>query len=90
MNQNDANRSKLQALVDLFNLSLADIAKTVGCSRPLVSRVLHGDLDGQNLWGKLERCLPEMISKRGQAFFEVEAVSVEKVLDVVERLKKVA
>ena len=90
MTNNKANRARLMALVEIFDLSLSDIAKVAGVSRPLVSQVLHGKLDGAGLWGKLERCLPEIIAKRGRHYFAVEAVTVEKVQEIVERLKIVA
>ena len=39
---------------------------------------------------KLEKKLPELIAKRQKAYFEVEAVPMNKVQEVVEQLKKVA
>ena len=80
------NRNRLAILVSVFDLSLEDISRVIGLSRSLLSRVLHGH-DGINpepVYARLEKCLPEIIAKRGRAFFQVEAMPVE----AVEELRK--
>ena len=88
--KNESNRVRLQALIELFDLNITEIAKIAGVSRPQVSRVLHVDMAGDRLWSKLERKLPELIAKRRQPFFQLEAVGIEKVIEIIEQLKQVA
>ena len=76
-----ANRDRFQILVSAFELTLGDISKVVGLSRPLLSRAIHGH-DGINhdaVYARLEKHLPEIIAKRGKAYFQVAAVPLEKV-----------
>jgi len=79
-----ANQKRFQVLVDVYDLSLEDVAKVVGLSRSLLSRTLHGHegINHQAVYNRLEKHLPEIIGKRGKAFFQVEAVGVEKVEDL--------
>ena len=78
MNQ---NRERLKALVTLFDLSLGDIARTAGVSRPLISRLLSGDdgVTGTAAFARLEKRLGELIEKRRRAFFYVASVEVSTV-----------
>ena len=80
------NQKRLQVLVDVFDLSLEEVSKVVGVSRSLLSRVLHGHegINHEVVYGKLEKKLPEIIAKRGKAFFQVEATPADK----VEELRK--
>jgi transcriptional regulator with XRE-family HTH domain len=55
MSRNDANIIRLKALVELLDLSLTDIARIAGCSRPLISRILNKGIDGDSIWAALER-----------------------------------
>jgi hypothetical protein len=90
MSRNDGNIVRLRALIELLDLSVTDISKIAGVSRPLISRILNEGIDGDGVWAELEKRLPELIIKRRKAFFEVEAVEIEQVEAVVEQLKKVA
>jgi DNA transposition AAA+ family ATPase len=90
MNRNESNIVRLKGLIELLDLSIADIARIAGVSRPLISRILNEHLDGNGVWAELEKKLPELIAKKRKAFFEVETVSVKQVQAVVEALKKVA
>ena len=76
-----ANQKRLQILVDVFDLSLEEVSKVVGVSRSLLSRVLHGHegINHQAVYNRLEKHLPEIIGKRGKAFFQVEAVELERI-----------
>jgi len=80
------NRTRLAIIINVFELSLEDVSKVIGLSRSLVSRVLHGHngINHEPVYAKLEKHLPEIIARRGKAFFQVEAVEVER----VEELKK--
>lgn len=90
MSRNDANRVRLKALIDLLALTVTDVAQVAGCSRPLMSRILNEGLDGSGVWAELEKNLPDLIARRRVSYFEVETVEVEKVVAVVEELKRVA
>lgn len=73
MSPTDAgNRMRLRALVDLFDLSLADVARVAGVSRPLVSRAIHGDpaVNPDIIYRKLEGRLGDLIERRRRAFFQ--------------------
>jgi len=82
----EQNRNRLAILINVFELSLEDISKVIGLSRPLISRVLHGHsgINHEVVYARLEKHLPEIIARRGKAFFQVEAVEVER----VEELRK--
>jgi len=72
----NANRDRLQLLVSLFDLSVADVAKETGLSRPLVSRYLNGDdrINPRTLIARMEANLPKIIERRRRAYFQVDAV----------------
>ena len=82
----EQNRNRLSILVSVFDLSLEEVSKVIGLSRPLLSRVLHGHsgINPEQVYARLEKHLPEIIAKRGKAFFQVEAVDV----GLVEALRK--
>jgi len=90
MDKNEANIMRLKALIELMNLSISSVAKVAGCSRPMLSRILNEGLNGDLVWAELENKLHFVIQKRRRAYFEVEAISVEQVQEIVEALKKVA
>ena len=82
----EANRNRLAILVSVFDLSLEEVSKIIGLSRSMLSRTLHGHsgINPEQVYARLEKHLPEIIAKRGKAFFQVEAVGV----GLVEELKK--
>lgn len=82
----EQNRNRLAILVSVFDLELEEVSKIIGLSRSLLSRVLHGHsgINHEVVYARLEKHLPEIIAKRGKAFFQVEAVAVEQ----VEELRK--
>ena len=77
----EANRNRLSILVSVFELELAEVSKVIGLSRSMLSRTLHGHsgINSEQVYAKLEKYLPEIIAKRGKAFFDVAAVPVEQV-----------
>jgi len=77
----EQNRNRLAILVSVFDLSLEEVSKVIGLSRSLLSRVLHGHagINHDVVYARLEKHLPEIIARRGKAFFQVEAVPVEQV-----------
>jgi transcriptional regulator with XRE-family HTH domain len=82
----EQNRNRLSILVSVFDLSLEEVSKVIGLSRSMLSRTLHGHsgINPEQVYARLEKHLPEIIAKRGKAFFQVEAVEVER----VEELRK--
>jgi AraC-like DNA-binding protein len=74
----DRNRRRLEALIVLFGISHADIARVAGVSRPLVSRVLRGDrgVNPATLYSRLEPRLQELVARRTTSYFELPAVDV--------------
>jgi hypothetical protein len=83
-----SNRAKLRALIDLYHLSHSDISKVAGVSRCMITRILNEGISGNGVWARLEANLPELISKRQVAFFEVPAVDPKTVKDAVETINK--
>lgn len=77
----EQNRNRLAILVSVFDLSLEDMSRVIGLSRSMLSRTLHGHsgINPEQVYARLEKNLPEIIAKRGKAFFQVEAVAVEQV-----------
>lgn len=77
----EQNRNRLAILVNAFDLELAEVSKVIGLSRSMLSRTLHGHsgINPEQVYARLEKHLPEIIAKRGKAFFQVEAVAVEQV-----------
>jgi len=86
------NRLKLKALVTLFGVSLADIARVAGCSRPLVSRIMNRDagVNPQSLYSKLEPNIARLIERKQKAFFSVESVSAEEVQHIIQKVERTA
>lgn len=81
-------RIRLQALIDLFGVTLADIARAAGVSRPLVSRILHGDprVNPDYLYARLEKSLGKLIEMRGKAYFPVKIVGLDVVQDSIRNI----
>ena len=75
----EQNRSRLAILVNVFDLSLEEVSKVIGLSRSMLSRTLHGHsgIHPEQVYAKLEKHLPEIIARRGKAFFHVAAVEQE-------------
>ena len=80
-NMTEQNRNRLAILVNVFDLQLEEVSKVIGLSRSMLSRTLHGHsgIHPEQVYSRLEKHLPEIIAKRGKAFFQVEAVPVEQV-----------
>ena len=72
----NTNRERLKLLVNLFDLTVADVAREAKVSRPLVSRYLNGDaqVNPTNLIPKLESALGRIVDRRRKTFFQVTAV----------------
>lgn len=85
---NEMNIKKLKILIEIHDLSITDIAKLGGVSRSMVSRILSENLSGNGLWNRLEKHLPEVVSKRRKQYFETEAIPVEVVEKAGEKLKE--
>jgi len=81
------NRTRLWAIVRLFQISPSDIAEATGFSRPYIARLLSpkDDLEGSSDFFRiLEQKLGTIIEGRTAQFFVVPAVSVQRVRAVME------
>ncbi len=83
------NRIRLRAIMELFDLSVTDVAKLGGVSRPLLSGLLNGDgrVRANGLWRSLENRLPDLIAQRKRAFFDLEGASLNQIEAVSKAVK---
>lgn len=74
-------RVRLQALINIFAVTTSQIAKAAQVSRPMVSRVLHGDqgVNANYLYSRLEKNLSKLIDLRQKSFFPIETVNIDDV-----------
>ena len=89
------NRTRLEALLTLFDISISDAGKIAGVSRSLVSKVSSGDprVNGDMIFSRLENRLGELIGKRRKAFFNLESIpadTIQAVMASIETKKKAA
>ena len=74
----DANRAKLKVLMSLFGLSVTQVARAGGMSRPYTSRFISGDLTpSPHFFRQLEIGLGKLIEARTGQVFQVEPTQVE-------------
>ena len=74
---NRDNIARLKALIEALDISINQVAKLIGKSRPYVSRVLSGDIDAGSTFIVLESKLPELIALRKSSFFSLEGIQEE-------------
>ena len=83
---NPGNVAKLRAICEAFGISVTAVAVAARTSRPTASRILHGSMTASNaFWKNLEQNLSELLKARTGQVFDIPAVDVEK----VEQLLKV-
>ena len=79
------NLDRVRLLMRLFGLSISEIAKAGGVSRPYVSRALSGSLvPSPVFWRRLEGNLGRLVDQRGSQFFSIPVTACER--DVAEVL----
>ena len=79
------NLDRVRLLMRLFGLSISEVAKAGGSSRPYLSRALSGSLvPSPVFWRRLEASLGRLVDQRGSQFFQVPVTACEG--DLAERL----
>ena len=74
----DRNSDRLRCVLELFGLSIGEVAKASGVSRPYVSRVLSGSLKASPaFWRGLEAGLGRLVEGRSGQVFEVEVTPAD-------------
>ena len=66
------NLERVRLLMRLFGLSISEVAKAGGVSRPYLSRALGGSLvPSPVFWRRLEGNLGILVDQRGSQFFSI-------------------
>lgn len=66
------NLDRVRLLMRLFGLSISEVAKSGGVSRPYLSRALGGSLvPSPVFWRRLEGNLGSLVEQRGSQFFQI-------------------
>ena len=79
------NLDRVRLLMRLFGLTISEVAKAGGSSRPYLSRALSGSLvPSPVFWRRLEASLGRLVDQRGSQFFSIPGVDCEA--DVAEGL----
>lgn len=66
------NLDRVRLLMRLFGLTISEVAKAGGSSRPYLSRALGGSLvPSPVFWRRLEGNLGRLIDQRGSQFFQI-------------------
>ena len=84
---NDQNSRRFRALLTALGLSIADAARLIQVSRPLVSRALAGDdrVDAAAVYARLEARLPELVAMRKRPFFDLDGAQIGVVQAAMQR-----
>ena len=66
------NLDRVRLLMRLFGLTVSEVAKAGGVSRPYLSRALGGSLvPSPVFWRRLESNLGSLVDQRGSQFFSI-------------------
>ena len=66
------NLDRVRLLMRLFGLTISEVAKAGGSSRPYLSRALGGSLvPSPVFWRRLEGNLGSLVDQRGSQFFSI-------------------
>ena len=66
------NLERVRLLMRLFGLTISEVAKAGGVSRPYLSRALGGSLvPSPVFWRRLEGNLGSLVDRRGAQFFSI-------------------
>ena len=72
------NLDRVRLLMRLFGLTVSEVAKAGGVSRPYLSRALGGSLvPSPVFWRRLEGNLGRLIEQRGSQFFSIPVTACE-------------
>ena len=73
------NLDRVRLLMRLFGLTISEVAKAGGASRPYLSRALGGSLvPSPVFWRRLEGNLGRLIDQRGSQFFQIPVTVCEQ------------
>ena len=73
------NLERVRLLMKLFGLTVSEVAKAGGVSRPYLSRALGGSLvPSPVFWRRLEGNLGSLVDQRGSQFFQVPVTACER------------
>ncbi len=72
------NLDRVRLLMRLFGLTISEVAKAGGVSRPYLSRALGGSLvPSPVFWRRLEGNLGGLVDQRGSQFFQIPVTACE-------------
>ena len=72
------NLGRVRLLIRLFGLTVSEVAKAGGVSRPYLSRALGGSLVPSPIfWRRLEGNLGSLVDQRGSQFFSIPGTACE-------------
>ena len=72
------NLDRVRLLMRLFGLTISEVAKAGGVSRPYLSRALGGSLQPSPVfWRRLEENLGRLVDQRGSQFFQIPVTACE-------------
>ena len=75
------NLDRVRLLMRLFGLTISEVAKAGGVSRPYLSRALGGSLvPSPVFWRRLEGNLGSLVDQRGSQFFSIPVTACEEAL----------
>ena len=75
---NGRNLARVRLLMRLFGLTISEVAKAGGVSRPYLSRALGGSLQPSPVfWRRLEGNLGSLVDQRGSQFFQIPVTACE-------------
>lgn len=73
------NLDRVRLLMRLFGLTVSEVAKAGGVSRPYLSRALGGSLvPSPVFWRRLEGNLGGLVDQRGSQFFQIPVTACEE------------
>ena len=73
------NLERVRLLMRLFGLTISEVAKAGGVSRPYLSRALGGSLvPSPVFWRRLEASLGKLVDQRGSQFFSIPVTACEE------------
>lgn len=76
--RNGRNLDRVRVLMRLFGLTVSEVAKAGGVSRPYLSRALGGSLvPSPVFWRRLEGNLGRLVDQRGSQFFSIPVTTCE-------------
>ena len=72
------NLDRVRLLMRIFGLTISEVAKAGGASRPYLSRALSGSLvPSPVFWRRLEASLGRLVEQRASQFFQIPVTACE-------------